>query len=324
MIIAYTPAATALARTEVPEGGAIPATAVWLDLFNPTHQERQAAERLMGAEIPTREEIASIETSERLYDEPGAIVMTAILPMAARMPDPKLSSVTFVLSAKRLVTVRYGEPQSISHCARRVQTDGTIPRTGPGVLFVMLDIIIDRCADVMEEASESFDRMSLKVFEEGLNSRNSETYRSAIRVQGRIGLQVARMHDVCASLARLLLFLSSRAKRVGLTDEQKDACKTLGRDIHSIKEHADAMDNKLSFLLDATVGLVNLEQNQIIKIFSVLAVVFLPPTLIASIYGMNFELMPELQWVYGYPFSILLMVLSVAVTFLYFRWKKLL
>ena len=324
MIIVYTPTTNGFARSEVPSGGSIPMTAVWIDLFNPTHEEQLAAEHMMGAEIPTREEIASIETSERLYDEPGAIVMTGLLPMAARTPDPKLSSVTFVLSAKRLVTVRYGEPQSIVNCSRKVQSDPTIPRNGPGVLFVMLDIIIDRCADVLEEASDSFDKMSVKVFEEGLSSRKADTYRAAIRMQGRIGLQVARMHDVCASLLRLFLFLASRAQRVGLTDEQTAACKTYGRDIQSIKEHADALDTKLSFLLDATVGLVNLEQNQIIKIFSVLAVIFMPPTLIASIYGMNFEGMPELKWEYGYPYSLGLMVVSVGLTFLYFRMKKLL
>ncbi|NBN64315.1 magnesium transporter [Microvirga tunisiensis] len=324
MIIAYTPTSTGFARSEVPAGGTIPLTAVWIDLFNPTHEEQLAAEHLMGAEIPTREEIASIETSERLYDEPGAIVMTALLPMAARMPDPKMSSVTFVLSAKRLVTVRYGEPQSIINCSRRVQSDSTIPRNGPGILFVMLDIIIDRCADVLEEASDAFDKLSSRVFEEGLSSRQADTYRAAIRTQGRIGLQVARMHDVCASLIRLFLFLSSRATRVNLTEDQVASCKTFGRDIQSIKEHADALDTKLAFLLDATVGLVNLEQNQIIKIFSVVAVIFMPPTLIASVYGMNFAAMPELQWAYGYPYSLGLMLVSVALTFLYFRLKKLL
>ena len=324
MIIAYTPSAAAMVRVEVKGGEQIPPSAVWIDLFNPTFEEQRLAEKLMGAEIPTREEISSIETSERLYEEPGAIVMTAVLPMAARMPDPRTSSVTFVLRSRRLVTVRYGEPQSIQTCARRVQQDGTIPRNGPGVLFVLLDIICDRCADVMEEASDAFDRISMQVFEEGLSSRKAETYRSAIRTQGRIGLQVARMHDVCASLTRLFLFLSARSTRVNLTDEQVAACKMLGRDINSIKQHADALDAKLSFLLDATVGLVNLEQNQIIKIFSVLAVVFLPPTLIASIYGMNFAKMPELEWDWGYPFSLGLMLLAVLVNFLYFRWKKLL
>jgi magnesium transporter len=111
---------------------------------------------------------------------------------------------------------------------------------------------------------------------------------------------------------------------VGLDKEQRAHLKTLARDLRSIHEHADALDNKLNFLLDATVGLVNLEQNQIINIFSVVAVVFMPPTLIASIYGMNFTDMPELRWDLGYEFSVLLMLMSAVVTWGFFRIKKLL
>ncbi|MBD8877870.1 magnesium transporter CorA family protein [Roseibium polysiphoniae] len=324
MIISYCPSSAGLERREVAAGEPLPSTSVWIDMVQPTHEEQLAAEKLMGAEIPTREEIASIETSARLYDEPGAIVMTGLLPMAARTPDPELSSVTFVLSSKRLVTVRYGDPQSIVICGRKVQKDATIPHTGPAVFFTLMEIIIDRSADVMEEASRHFDEMSFRVFEEGITARKGSVYQEAIKTQGRIGLQVAKMHDVCASLSRLLLFLDSHGRKVSLSDEQYLTCKSFGRDIHSIKEHGDALDNKLSFLLDATIGLVNLEQNQIIKVFSVLGVIFLPPTLIASIYGMNFINMPELKWHLGFVFSIALMFASVAMTYFFLRWKKLL
>ncbi|WP_417670675.1 magnesium transporter CorA family protein [Roseibium sp.] len=324
MIIAYCPSSSGLERREIDEGAPVPSTAVWLDLMAPTHTEQLAAEKLMGAEIPTREEIASIETSARLYDEPGAIVMTAVLPMAARLPDPELSSVIFVLSSKRLVTVRYGEPQSIKLVSRQIQTDTTLAHTGPAVFLALMERIIDRAADVMEEASSKYDEMSIKVFEEGITSGGSSLYNDAIKTQGRLGLQIAKMHDVCTSLSRLLLFLESHAKKVSLSDDQIQSCRSFGRDIHSIKEHGDALDNKLSFLLDATIGLVNLEQNQIIKVFSVLGVIFLPPTLIASIYGMNFINMPELQWKLGFVFSIALMGGSIALTYLFLRWKRLL
>ncbi|MBO6758417.1 MAG: magnesium transporter CorA family protein [Roseibium sp.] len=324
MIIAYCPTASGLERLVVDGCAPLPTTAVWIDLVHPTPEEQRAAEKLMGAAIPPRDEIGSIESSARLYDEPGAVVMTALFPMAAREPDPALSSVTFVVSSKRLVTVRHGEPTSITLCARKVQSDTTVPHTGPGVLFCLFDIIVDRCADVMEAASAKYDSLSQKVFEEGVTSRKTVVYQDVIKAQGRLGLQVAKMHDVCASLARLLLFLDAHASKVSLTDAQVSACKTFGRDIHSIKEHGDALDSKLSFLLDATIGLVTLEQNQIIKIFSVLGVIFLPPTLIASIYGMNFVNMPELNWHMGFWFSILLMVVSVGLTFLFFRLRRLL
>ncbi|ASP36373.1 magnesium transporter CorA family protein [Labrenzia sp. VG12] len=324
MIIAYCPSVNGLDRHELAPGDAVPATSVWIDLVAPTPEEQQAAEKLMGAEIPTRDEIASIETSERLYLEPGAVVMTAQLPIATRMIDPALSSVTFVVSAKRLVTVRYGEPKSITIASKRVQADKTIPHNGPAVLFTMLDIIVDRCADEMESASAKYDELAVEVFGDGLNTRKTASYQIAIKRLGQIGLHVSKMHDVCTGLARMLFYISTHAKRLGLNDDQLADCKMYGRDIHSIKEHGDALDNKLAFLLDATVGLVTLEQNQISKIFTVLGLIFLPPTLIASIYGMNFTNMPELEWQQGFLFSIGLMLVSVVATFLFFRWKRLL
>ncbi|WP_428642389.1 magnesium transporter CorA family protein [Roseibium sp.] len=324
MIIAYCPSVKGLERVELAPGAPLPATSVWIDLVSPTYEEQLSAEKLMGAEIPTREEIASIETSERLYVEPGAVVMTAQLPVATRTIDPSLSSVTFVLNAKRLVTVRYGEPKSIELLNRKVQNDTTIAHRGPAVFFALLDIIVDRCADEMENASARYDALSLEVFGDGLNTRKTASYQVAIKRLGLIGLHVSKMHDVCTSLLRVMLFLSTHAKRLGLSEEQTSDCKMYSRDIHSIKEHGDALDNKLNFLLDATVGLVTLEQNQISKIFTVLGLVFLPPTLIASIYGMNFSNMPELKWEQGFAFSLGLMFVSVVATFLFFRWKKLL
>ncbi len=324
MIIAYLPTDRGMERVIVENLSRIPTTSIWVDLFNPTVEERDAVEKFMCAQIPTREEMTSIETSERLYEEPGALVMTAILPMAAREADISQCAVTFVLNNRHLVTVRYGEPLSISTGEKRAQADPSVPHTGPGVMFMLLDAITARAADVTEACSYDFDNISMRVFEKGLSSRKSEDYKTVIQTIGRLGLKVARMHECCTSISRMLLFLSLNCKQAALTEQQILASKSLTRDIHSVKEHADAIDAKLNFLLDATVGLVNLEQNQIIKIFSVLAVIFLPPTLIASIYGMNFINMPELQWTYGYPFSIVVMFASVLATFLYFRWQKLL
>ncbi len=185
MIIAYCPTVKGLERLELASGAPLPTTSVWIDLIAPTQEEQKAAEKLMGAEIPTRDEIASIETSERLYLEPGAVVMTAQLPIATQMIDPALSSVTFVVNAKRLVTVRYGEPKSIALLSRKVQADSTIAHKGPAVLFTMLDIIVDRCADEMESASARYDKLAVQVFGDGLNMRKTASYQIAIKQLGR-------------------------------------------------------------------------------------------------------------------------------------------
>lgn len=324
MIIAYCPSVDGLERIELAEDASLPVTSVWIDLISPTDTERQKAEHLMGAKVPTREDITSIETSERLYLEPGAVVMTANLPVEAKPLNPIESSVTFVLNAKRLATVRYGEPGSLTFLSKKVQSDNTIAHKGPAIMFALLDIAVDQCAEEMENASSRYDGVAVRVFEDDFNTRKSTGYRAAIKQLGQIGLKVAKLHDVCASLARLLLYMTNHADRLALNEEQIADCKSFSRDIHSIKEHGDALDNKLTFLLDATVGLVSLEQNQIAKIFTVLGLIFLPPTLIASIYGMNFVNMPELQWEQGFLFSIGLMVTSVAVTFFLFRWMRLL
>ncbi|WP_150496679.1 CorA family divalent cation transporter [Roseibium aquae] len=324
MIVAYCPSASGLERVELSAGTPLPATSVWIDLHSPTEDEQAAAEKLMGAAIPKRDEMRSIESSARLYDEPGALVMTAPMPVSSVERGTDQGLVTFVLSSKRLVTVRHGNIKSLDLLSRLVQSDQTVQHMGPAVFFSLMEIMVDGTAEAMERASADHDKLALHVFEDGVSSRRTPVYQEAIRGQGRLSLTVAALHDVCASLARLLLFLDAHAAKVALSDPQKASLQLFGRDIHSIKEHGDALDAKLNYLLDATVGLISLEQNQIGKIFSFLGVIFLPPTLIASVYGMNFENIPELQWRMGFWFSIMMMVTSVLLTFLFFRWRKLL
>lgn len=324
MITAYVPRDGRLAAVPCASLEDVPAEAVWLDVCAPDEATRAGLARWIGAPLPDRTDVVAIETSERLYQAHDALVMTLVMPMVARVPDPGTSSMTLAATARRLVSIREAEPISIGMASKRVQSEAAGVETSNGALFILLDAIADRAADVIEECSGTFDAIASEVFEGKIDSRKSAIYQATIQKIGRVGVKVARMHDSCASLERLFLFLSLNSGTLRLSSAQKAQCKALGRDIRSIREHASALDAKLNFLLDATVGLVNLEQNQIIKIFSVLAVVFLPPTLIASIYGMNFQGMPELDWSYGYAFSLGVMVLSVLLTFLYFRWKKLL
>ncbi|MEM6464160.1 MAG: magnesium transporter CorA family protein [Pseudomonadota bacterium] len=296
----------------------------WIDLCDPGADERARLEKATGIDIPTREEMVEIETSSRLYQENGTLFMTATLPYAGTVSAPEVTAVTFAVNTTQLITVRHGEPLSIGLFRQRLNKDPALGASPAHALLGLLDIIIDRIADLVEAAAIEVDNMSNMIFNEGISARKSGDYKNVIKKVGSAGILIAKVHESVATLTRLVYFLTQGAALAGLNKDQRSQLKALGRDLHSIREHSAALDNKLNFLLDATVGLVNLEQNQIIKIFSVVAVVFMPPTLIASVYGMNFSDMPELRWALGYEFSIILMLASAAATWGFFRIKKLL
>lgn len=320
MLSIFVPAGTALAAREAPLD-ALPQDAVWLDLLRPEEAEERAAEAFLGADVPTHEERVEIETSSRLYEEDNALVMSATVLYGAQREHPGTTVATFILAGDRLATVRYDEPSSFAMARQRCIKPGVGPLDGKGMFLVLLDAIVDRVADVLELAGTEADRLSREIFEAGPN-RAEKDYDGLIRQLGRLGTLLSKSHESLVSLSRLILFFSARAKKAKLTGSDKAQLKSLARDIHSLNEYADTLDNKISFLLEATLGLVNLQQNQAIKIFSVLAVVFLPPTLIASIYGMNFARMPELALPFGYPMAIAAMVASAVGTWAFFRWKR--
>ena len=304
--------------------GADGATPFWIDIVRPTPEESALVEKVTGLDLPTREEMVEIEASSRLYGENDALYMTATLPNISTQPTPETTTVTFVINATQLLTLRHGEPKSFDLFRQRLSKDAAVAASPANALMSLLDVIVDRIADLVELSAGEVDAMSSTIFGKGISSRRSGDYKDAINRIGSTGISLGKVHDSIATLTRLIYFLTQASDTAGLSKVQRSHLKTLSRDLHSIKEHGTALDNKLNFLLDATIGLVNLEQNQIIKIFSVVAVFFLPPTLIASIYGMNFSDMPELRWDLGYEFSIGLMAVSAVITWAFFRLKKLL
>lgn len=297
---------------------------LWIDLVSPTPEERRLVAQVTGIEVPTREEMAEIETSSRLYREHETLFMTTTLPYIGAPGVPASTACTLAVNTWQLITIRHGEPRSIELFRQRMEKDPALGLSSAHALMGLLDVIVDRLADLVELGAGEVDSLSNQIFRQGISARKSDDYKKALKDIGSTGVLIARVHESIATLTRLLHFLMNDASVAGLNKEQRGHLKSLVRDLRSIHEHADALDNKLNFLLDATVGLVNLEQNQIIKIFSVVAVVFMPPTLIASVYGMNFIDMPELKWNLGYEFSVLLMLMSALITWGFFRIKKLL
>ncbi|MEJ1157876.1 magnesium transporter CorA family protein [Prosthecomicrobium sp. N25] len=322
MLTLYTGRDTCLVHTEPVAGSACDGV-VWFDLVSPTAEEDRFVERQMGVSIPTRDEALEIETSSRLYEEGGALYMTAVTLCQADSERPGTTTVTFILAANRLATVRYEDTRPFSHFEGRALKPGSGVLDGTDVLLGLTDSVVDRVADVLERVGAEVDQISSQIFAHDIGSRDarSRDYGRLIRAIARQGHTIGKTQESLVSFSRLLGFFAEQGPQSGLTVEEKGHITTLQQDIKSISDYATALDNKVVFLLDATLGLVGLEQNTIVKIFSVLAVVFMPPTLIASIYGMNFRLMPELDWTFGYPMALGMMLASVLVTYTVFKWR---
>ena len=323
MLIVYVPRGNSLERLAVEEAGSIPDNAIWFDLANPTAPEDKLLERALGIAIPTREEMQEIEVSSRLYVENGTRYMTATLMCQSDTASPKTTAVTFILAGHKLVTVRYDEPRPFTLVSNKLGRACPPTVSGETIMMDLLDAVIDRAADILERAGADIDRASHDIFEpEGRRLDHTITYRYILRTIGRKGDLTSKVRESLVSIGRLVLFLANEADGLKWPKEMRSQLKVMQRDVQSLSDHATYLGNKITFLLDAMLGVMSVEQNNIIKIFSVAAVVLMPPTLIASIYGMNFKHMPELEWTYGYPFAIVLMVLCAILPFVIFKWKK--
>jgi magnesium transporter len=297
---------------------------VWIDLLNPTREEDQVVERAVGIAVPTREEMAEIEASSRLYQEGGAHYMTAVVLFQPDSPAEPLvaTPVTFILAGPRLITVRYAEPRGIKIYLSRVQKRDAPCMSGVAVLVGLLEAIIDREADRVERIQAEVDQLSQSIFgAKGGARTRALRFDVSIRAIGREGDAISRSRESLLTLGRLHTYLSQAMSERGDDKALKARVKTANRDVQSLSDHIGYLSAKVTFLLDATLGMINNEQNGIIKIFSVLAVALMPPTLVGTIYGMNFRHMPELGWQFGYPMALGLMVLSAVIPWLYFKRK---
>jgi magnesium transporter len=300
--------------------------ALWLDLINPTRHEDQFAEHLLGISIPTREEAQEIEVSARLYHEDGAEFMTMTGVSQLESEAPMTTPITFILKGEMLLTIRYAQPKPFFTYATRAQKTGAVPCiSSEQVMLGLVEALIERMAEALEKTGRNLERLSRQVFRykppNGKASK-SRDFQAIIEEIGARGDLLAMIRESLVSLNRLLAYHNTTGKAA--EGPNKDAAawvKDMLQDVAALSDHATYLTNKTNFLLDATLGLINLEQNQIIKIFSIAAVCLMPPTLVASSYGMNFKNMPELEWLFGYPFALVLMLIAAIIPFLWFRRK---
>jgi magnesium transporter len=320
MLLVYIPHGASLERVPVASRDQVPDSAIWFDLIQPTQIEDKLVESIVGISVPTREEMQEIEVTSRLYVENGARYMTATLMCQSDTDTPKTTAVTFILSGHRLITVRYDEPRPFMIVGTKLARVCPAGINGESVLMELLDAVIDRAADILERIGVEVDRVSRDIFEPETDETRS--HREILKAIGRKGDLTSKVRESLVSIGRVLLYLANEADSMRWAKETRSQLRGMQRDVQSLSDHASYLSSKITFLLDAMLGVVSIEQNNIIKIFSIAAVVLMPPTLVASIYGMNFKHMPELDWQLGYPLAIVLMLIAAALPYVFFKWKN--
>lgn len=297
------------------------AQAIWIDLYRPmpAQTDRVAA---LGVEVPTLADMEEIEISNRLYREPGADFITVVLPGHSETNAPVTGPVCFIVTPQRLITVRHHVPRPFETFPDRADKGGAGCDSAHKLFLGLMDEIVGRLADLLESAGRGLEEIYRTVYASGDQGKTAALLQDALQLIGRESELIARVRLALLTLERAMSFAI-----LGLSDKKADAAlrslaKGLQRDIASLEVHCDYLATRVAQATDTTLGMINLLQNGTVRIVSVVAVLFLPPTLIASIYGMNFHGMPELDKPWGYPMALGLMVLSAGGTFLYFKWKK--
>jgi magnesium transporter len=294
----------------------------WVDLLEPTAEEADTVRQLASVEVPTPEDMREIEPSSRLFRQGLALFMTASVLNRTETTEPETCAITFVLSDGLLMTIRYCSPMPFETFRARIQTQPQMCATAEMALAELLDTIVDRLADTLEMVDANVSLLSKSIFspldQQGARARD---FSEELKTIGLNAVRCSKVDESLVGLSRLLTFFDANLRQTGNKKDVRVRLKDLQRDIISLMGYVERLSDKLELLLDATLGMINIQQNNIIKIFSVIAVVFLPPTLVASIYGMNFSVMPELGWKIGYPFALFLMFLSAILPFRYFKHR---
>ncbi len=334
MLVAHYRDRPAARVAEGPAAHAAAAGAIWLDLLDATEGERAVVERAFEMRVPAQDEIAEIESSSRLRVEGDVLFLS--MPLASRKdPTRHLSPLGFVLSDTRLITVRYAQSFAFDDAAAAVAGGMAAPRAGtaaPGrsdpagavnTFLVLLEAMVDRAADGLERLASELALLSRSVFgveDAPPRPNNDRLLRGLLKSVGRAGDTLSELRETLLGVQRIVSFVPDAAGE-WLPAAADGRLATLARDTASLADYDAQLVAKVQFLLDAALGFINIEQNNGIKVLTVVSLVGIPPTLIASIYGMNFKNMPELSWSFGYPYALLLMLASVAGPLVFF-WRK--
>jgi len=308
-----------LSATALPEG------IIWIDLMAPNQEEVAFIERATGLHVPTREELSEIESSSRLRTDKGVLYLS--MPAVFRQDGaPIATPLGFVLSPDHMITVRFAVLPAFETFKGEIKIPDNIHPSSAGAFAGLLETAVDRMADVLEQVGGELDVISHNVFrardksDKRQPSRAENDLRDTMRAIGRAGDLISKIRDSLTGIGRIVPYTLGHCVS-WMPHEVRTTLETLRADVISLNDHDNYLSGKVQFLLDATLGLINIEQNNIIKVLTVVSVVGVPPTLVASWYGMNFKTIPELDWAYGYPYVIVLALLSGILPLVYFRVK---
>ncbi len=305
---------------EVAAAARIADDVVWIDLLEPTREEEALVERFIGSNVPTRADLAEIEPSSRLYERQGTLYLTMSTLTGIDEGEPTSSPIGFILTPSHLVTVRYADPRPFRLLAEHMKREPDLATEAVHLFIRLLDAVVDRLADEIERVSAEIEKISKHIFKRGMEERRIPAARlTALLTRiGRAQSLLAKIRETAVSTSRLIHFLAA-SNRVRQLEDERDHVGSIAADLAALIDHSSFLSEQLTFQLDASLGLISIEQNAAMKLFSWAALVFLPPTLVAGIYGMNFEHMPELKWLYGYPMALAIMLVSGVAPWLYMK-----
>ena len=322
MLSVFVPQPQGLVRVPWESGTALPKEAIWFDLLEPSSEEERAVEQVLGIDVPTREEMREIESSNRLYEENGGVYMTATFGSMLDTDLPQSTQVTCIITGSHLVTNRYTDPLPFRRFVAFAETHPATCGSPTLLLAGLLEAIINRIADVIERVAADLDSTSAETFASARRrTERSLDFREVLGRVGQAGELVSKARESLVSLNRLLAFVQ-QSPIITMSQDARTRFRTLSRDVIAMSDHSSFLGDKVTFVLDATLGMVTIDQNNILKIFSVVTVFLLPPSVIAGIFGMNFEHMPWLHESWGFLAATGAMVASAVLPWLWFKHKR--
>jgi magnesium transporter len=295
---------------------------IWVDLLNPSDEEKQFVEQHLKIRVPSEKSLSEIEASSRLIFDHNTLYLSSPTVRVDEQKEAHLTSIGFIIGPRVLVTVRFWPLPTFDQVAERVKSETDL-ENGMCVFTTLLESMVDRGADVLEHLGARTDTLSRSVFKGGLVQskrpvRSSRRMREALEDVGALADRLSKARDVLLNVGRIASF----AEEIGsdwVTTASRKRLEAISKDVASLSDYETRLSDKIQLLLDAVLGFINIQQNDLFKILTIVSIVGVPPTILVGVWGMNFKAMPELNWTFGYPLALLAIVASGLLPLIWFK-----